>query len=157
MKKEEGAEKTTEKQPISMVKVIASIGVIIALLCCYAFYQESKCKGLKCDEMAMKNSSYCEKHTCTTEGCYNYKDGWSNVCETHHQENIKKIEEDNTIEEMEKELIEKYGEDIFSDEMHMPQCKYSGCNEEGTATYGGQWYCSKHLYEMQEYGNTISK
>lgn len=147
-------ENKKEKTPFTLVSIIVLL-VIAAIF--YAIYQNGKCQSRNCDGRAVKNSRYCEKHTCTVDGCYNYKDGWSNVCETHHQENLQSLEEDNSIEELEKELIEKYGEDIFSDEMHMPKCKYSGCEEDGTGTYGGKWYCSKHLYEMQGYGDIISK
>lgn len=143
-----------EKPPLYLICIIVLL-VIVAIF--YAIYQNGKCEGRNCDGRAVKNGRYCEKHTCTVDGCYNYKDSWRNVCETHHQENLKRLEEDNSIEELKKELIEKYGEDIFSDEMHMPQCKYSGCEEDGVGTYGGKWYCSKHLYEMQGYGDIIPK
>lgn len=152
---EKGSENTTGKS-LSMIKAIVIIGIIIALLCCFAFYQESKCKGFKCDEMAVKNSRYCENHTCTTEGCYGYKDGWSNVCDTCHQRNMDKLEDDDTVQKLHDELVDKYGEDVFSDEMNMPDCNMSGCKDDGSGTYGGKWYCSKHLYEMQGYGNIIS-
>ena len=153
---EENRKKENTKRNSSF-RVICFIVLFISVIIFYVIFQEGQCKNRNCDERAVKNGKYCAKHTCTVEGCYNYKDGWSNVCETHHQENLERLEEEeNTVEEIRKELIEKYGEDVFSDEMHMPQCKYSGCEEEGAGTYGGKWYCSKHLYEMQGYGEIIS-
>lgn len=69
---------------------------------------------------------------------------------------MENLKNDETIDKMEEELREKYGDDIFSDEMHMPTCSMSGCDDEGTGTCGGKWYCSKHLYEMKGYGDTIA-
>lgn len=135
---------------------IVILGIVFLSLIIYILYQGSICKKNGCNEMAVKGGSYCEQHTCEVEGCYEYKNGWSNVCEIHHQENIDKLKDDDTIQKLEEELREKYGDDIFSDEIIMPKCKYSGCDEDGTGTYGGKWYCSKHLYEMKNYGKIIS-
>lgn len=145
-----------ELKKSSVIKGFAVVVVIFLILCGYAFYQESKCKWLKCDEMAIKDSRYCEKHTCTTTGCFGGKDAWSNVCDTCHEENMKKLEEDDTVQKLHDELVDKYGEDVFSDELNMPDCSMSGCDDEGASTYGGKWYCSKHLYEMKGYGDIIS-
>ena len=150
---EENVLKISKKNTIIFLVIL---GMVFLGLIIFAVYQDSICKKSGCNEKAVKGGSYCEKHTCEVEGCYNYKNGWSNVCETHHQENIEKLKNDKTVKEMEEELKDKYGDDVFSDEMHMPKCKYSGCEEEGIGTYSGKWYCSKHLYEMQGYGNTIS-
>lgn len=138
------------------IRTFSVMGVLFLVLCFYGLYQESKCNGINCDEFSIKNSKYCEKHTCTTDECYGYKDAWSNVCEECHQRAMEELENDNTVDKLHDELVDKYGEDVFSDEMHMPDCNMSGCTEEGAGTYGNKWYCNKHLREMQGYGNIIS-
>lgn len=148
-----------DNQPMDksvIIKIVAIMAIFIGILVFYAFYQDSRCAAHGCNESSIKNSKYCEKHTCTNEGCYNYKEAWSTVCDTCHEKVLEELKNDNSIEEMENELREKYGDDIFSDEMHMPTCSMSGCDEEGAGVYSGKWYCSKHLSEMKGYGNIIA-
>ena len=140
----------------AIIKLIAVVVIFFIAICCYVFYQETRCDAHGCNETAISNSKYCEKHTCTNDGCYNYKEAWSTVCDTCHEKVLEELQNDDTIDKMEEELREKYGDEIFSDEMHMPTCSMSGCDDEGTGTYGGKWYCSKHLYEMKGYGDTIA-
>ena len=80
----------------AIIKAFAVLIGIFLILCIYAFYQESKCNWLKCDELSIKDSRYCEKHTCTTAGCLGGKDAWSNVCNTCHEENLKQYCTKNT-------------------------------------------------------------
>ena len=139
-----------------IIKLMGVIAIFFIVVCCYVFYQESRCNVHGCNEVVIKGSKYCEKHTCTTKGCYNFKNAWNNVCDACREKNLERLKNNNSIEKMNQELKDKYGDDIFSDEVHMPKCSRSDCDNEGAGTYGGRWYCSKHLYEMEGYGNIIS-
>lgn len=140
----------------TLIKLAVVVVILFTLLCCYAFYQESRCDKHGCNESAVSGGKYCENHTCTTDGCFKYKDAWSNICDACRDNALKELEDDDTIQKLHDELVDKYGEDVFSDEVHMPNCSMSGCNNEGSGTYGGKWYCSEHLYEMKGYGDIIS-
>ena len=155
-KTEQNINSTQSLNKSAIIKLIIVVAIFFIAICCYVFYQETRCNAYGCNETAISNSKYCEKHTCTNDGCYNYKEAWSTVCDTCYEIDMENLKNDDTIDKMEDELREKYGDDIFSDEMHMPTCSMSGCDDEGTGTYGGKWYCSKHLYEMKEYGDTIA-
>lgn len=65
--------------------------LICLLLCGCTDKSENWCHSIDCFNQQTYNSLYCEEHTCTKEGCNNFKYSSDEYCAEHSESHINNI------------------------------------------------------------------
>ena len=69
------------------IKYLIPIFTIIVLFVIYAIYNVIVCGKDGCNNLRIKNSKFCSKHTCSNENCFNEKIPGFDICYSCFEEN----------------------------------------------------------------------
>ena len=69
------------------IKYLIPIFTVIVLFVIYAIYNVIVCGKDGCNNLRIKNSKFCSKHTCSNENCFNEKIPGFDICYSCFEEN----------------------------------------------------------------------